>query len=519
MRHGQSSKIKIAVAALAVALAVPAAARAAQSAAPARALLRLQLEGAARALVVGQSIPVTIRADFLAGTGVTLNGAPRVVSDGFTLSGVSDKPRQTEARRNGLPYTELTWTGVLTAIQAAAPAPAVELPVELSYREPVRVAPATAADNQQQDSPFASVFANTPFASDPFFAQMMKSDDFSQLFQEMGGAVRQREVTLRDQAAHVSVAPTPQPPPAGYTGAVGTFRATSRMSAGPFRVGEPVTLSLQVEGRGSFDRLTTTGVSGTDALSTYEPHATFSPGREPTEGSKVFSQTLVPRRPGTLDVPGVALVTFDPQRHRYVTERTRPISLAVADAAENESPSAGPTNVAVPPVAAAAPRARFAASTTPSTTRRSLVPAIRQAWFWWVAVGLVVVAVVGSLAGSLAVRRRAVRLLGRRERARLLAQARRRMDAAVAAGDAPALFGAARSGLQACLAPAWSVAAEAISAADVEARLGARGERLRELFEQADRCTYGGDSRSTPENLERWRRVAAEELEALEEVA
>ncbi len=92
------------------------------------------------------------------------------------------------------------------------------------------------------------------------------------------------------------------------------------------------------------------------------------------------------------------------------------------------------------------------------------------------------------------------------------------MDAAVAAGDAPALFGAARAGFQACLAPAWSIPAEAISAADVETRLGARGERVREIFEQADRCAYGGGARSVAD-LERWRRVAAEELEGLEEVA
>ncbi|HXU62829.1 MAG TPA: hypothetical protein VN962_14060, partial [Polyangia bacterium] len=177
--------IQMAGAALLAALAAPAAA----AAAPARATFRLQLEGGARGLVVGQAVPVTIRADFLAGTGVTLNGAPRLVSDGFTLSGLSDKPRQSEVRRDGLPYVELTWTGALTAIQAGAPPPAVELPVELSYRAPVSP-PAPAAGDEAPQNPFASLLADTPLASDPFFAQMLRNDPFQGFVQDLGGAVR-----------------------------------------------------------------------------------------------------------------------------------------------------------------------------------------------------------------------------------------------------------------------------------------------------------------------------------------
>jgi len=497
--------------ALLAALAAPRAARAATSRAPARALFRLQLDGGARSLVVGQAVPVTIRAAFLAGTGVTLNGAPRLVSDGFTLSGLPDKPRQTEVRRDGLPYVELTWTGALTAIQAGAPAPAVELPVELSYRAPVS-APTPPADDSDGNNPFASLFANTPLASDPFFAQMMKDDPFKGFFQDLGGAVRQREVTLRDQAARVTVAPPPQPAPAGYAGAVGTFHATSDLSAGPFHVGEPLTLTVKVTGRGSFSRLASSGVAESQALSAYPPRATFTAGGGPTEGTKLFTQTLVPRQAGALEIPAVTLVTFDPQRHRYLTERTRPFSVTVAAAPEGEPAAA---SGAPSPRVEAAPRpARVEADTTP----RALLPAIRRPWFWWTAAALVAAACLASAAASAAARRLARRAFRRYQRRLVISQARRRMDAALAAGDAPALFGAAREGLQACLARAWSVPPEAISAADVESRLGSRGQQVRALFEQADRCTYGGAGRS-PANLEHWRQVAAHELDALKEVA
>ncbi len=510
MTTSRNRTIHITAALLAI-LAAPAAARAAQQARPpARATFRMQLEGGTRSFVVGQSIPVTIRADFLAGTGVTLDGAPRLASDGFTLSGLSDKPRQTEVRRDGLPFTELTWTGALTAIQAGAPAPVVELPVELSYREAASSPPAGGDD---ADSPFASLFANTPFASDPFFAQMLKNDPFSNFFQDLGGAVRQRQVTLRDQAKRVTVAATPQPAPAGYAGAVGTFHASSSLSAAPFRVGEPLTLTVRVEGRGSFDRLATAGLPETEALSAYPPRAAFTAGRGPTEGTKLFTQTLVPRRPGALEVPSVTLVTFDPQRHRYVTERTRPFSVTVAPAPEADPAVSGLAAGASPAAAPESPPGP-ALDATP----RSLAPAIRLPWFCWTAGARAVAAAIASAAATRKSRRAVARAFGRHERRRLVARARRRMDAAVAAGDAPGLFGAAREGLQACLARAWAVPAEAISAADVSSRLGPRGRQVREIFERADGWTYGG-GRRPPADLEHWRRIAAEELEGLQEVA
>ena len=126
---------------------------------------------------------------------------------------------------------------------------------------------------------------------------------------------------------------------------------------------------------------------------------------------------------------------------------------------------------------------------------------------------------LASLVGSASVRHRAGQAIGRLDRRRVVMETRRRMDAAVAAGDAPALFGAARDGLQSCLAKAWSMPAEAISAVDVDRRLGASGQGVREIFERADAWSYGRGARPPAGALEHWRDVAARELDALKEVA
>ena len=80
-----------------------------------------------------------IRAYFLAGTGVTMNGLPRITSDSLVLSNLSPEPRQSAAEIRGQPYTMLTWNGVLTAVKEGAAKPEIELPVQLSYREAPRM--------------------------------------------------------------------------------------------------------------------------------------------------------------------------------------------------------------------------------------------------------------------------------------------------------------------------------------------------------------------------------------------
>ena len=84
-------------------------------------------------------------------------------------------------------------------------------------------------DGQNPSDPFASLLQQTPFASDPFFAQMFKGHDpFRGMLDDLAGTVRQREVTLRDQSGRCAILDLPPGAPAGFTGAVGTFDISAR---------------------------------------------------------------------------------------------------------------------------------------------------------------------------------------------------------------------------------------------------------------------------------------------------
>jgi oxygen tolerance protein BatD len=507
---------------------------------PARAFLTIDARrsGAApRTLYVGETVPVTIRAYFLGGTSATLSGAPRLSSDGLTLSGLPDKPAKSMTETHGLPYTVLTWTGQLTAARAGAAPTAVELPIEIAYRERVRMPGVFGADQadsgqdngdqgtDNSDDPFASLLRGSPLASDPFFSQMLEGGDpFAGMLRDLGGAVRQREVTLRGSAGDLRVLDLPSPAPAGFTGAVGAFDAAASVASGPYHVGEPTKLTVRVGGRGSFSRLSVAGITANTALATYGVTAAFAPGSSPLDGTKTFVETIVPRQPGDLTVPAVSFAYFDPRERRYVTRRTQPIGIVVA-AAPGEAASPPATASGAPGAASAAevsgaPGASAArgANDIPDVVRSSLEPVTRTRGFvvFLAALGLAT-ALLATLGPAL--RRGALGrpIAARRLRARISAE-EREARAAAARGDAAALFAAGRKALQARLAAGWHVPPGAIAAADVERRLGERGGRIREIFERADRVQYTGDRASVAEDddLEQWPERISAALRALE---
>jgi len=512
----------------------PATADSAPGREPARAMLKMELKLAPsqRTLYAGQTVPVTVRAYFLGGTGVTVNGHPHLTSDAWVLSDVPAEPRQTSVQVHGLPYTALIWEGKLTAVKAGPARTELELPVALTYRETphLRSLPSMGADDEGDgaddgaagaDDPFASLLQQTPFANDPFFARMFNGrDPLRGMFDDLAGAVRQREVTLRDPGVPLEVVDPPAPRPAGFTGAVGTFELGAALSDETFRVGEPTQLKITVRGRGSFARLAVDGLPATGALNTYGVTSAFTPGPTPLGGEKVFTQTIAPRRAGELTIPAVSLTYFDPKTRQYVTRHSTPFRITVAPAA------AGADLASVSPAAAPAADterpASPAAANVPDVHRATLAAPFQETSFWVLAGGLALATIALSLLGWSRRRGLLGKLWSRRQVRREIARQRRQIGAAAARGDALSLFGAGRRALQTRLAAEWGVPAEAIATADVTSRLGARGERIRDVFEHADRAAYAAPGAApardhdAPSDLEGWRDLILHELRTLE---
>lgn len=444
-------------------------------------------------LYVGQAVPVKIRAYFRAGTAATLDGQPHLDSDAFTLSQLSDKPAQTQVELHGQRYLQATWTGVLSPAKPHTGALAVELPVELAYRVHVQRPHRTLRDVFGGD-PFADAFADDPFFDQP--------DPFEDMFDE--GEVQQQQVDLHGSAGKVTVSALPangRPP--GFTGAVGTFALAVDPPAGEARVGEPLTVTARVTGTGNFDRVALAGVPRSSELDSYDVKSTWEPGDKPLAGTKTFTQTIVPRRAGEVSVPSLELAYFDPAKRAYVTVRTEPMTLHVAPgAAADPGLAATVANPAMHPN-----------ELSPGPVHATLVPLARRPVFWALSGSLALATAL--LAGAGAWRRSSRRAARARDLRveRDVGAARTRMTEAAARGDAGAFFDAARTAIQLRLGAAWDIAPEAVTAADVRARLGDDSDLLA-LFEHADRVTYAGTAAHEP--LDRWLAVADRELAHLE---
>ena len=474
---------------------------------PTRAYVRLDVPS--RRLYVGEAVPVKIRAYFRAGTAAALQGPPKLSSPAFTLSSLSEKPEQKEVVIDGVPHLQATWTAVMSPAKPMTGKLAIELPVEIAYRERRAVQRRSIRDMLGADpfgggDPFAdmdALFDDPFFQGDPFAG-------FDAMFET--GPVRQRKLTLRHGPGRMQVV---EPPAAGrpdeFAGAVGRFELALEPPQGELRVGEPATLTWRVRGTGNFDRVAVAGIPASADWKVYpgDTKVELQPNR--VAGTKTFTQTIVPTRAGALDVPAAALAYFDPKATAYRTARTQPITVEVAAAPGGGAADAALATSSVRDPAMVATRAERGA------TYDTLAPMFTQPrfWAWPLALAMATMMLVGAAWWRRSPWARG--FIADRRIDRGVARLRRELDAAAHRGDAVELFTAARSALQLRLGATWSVPPETISAADVEARLGDDGRVIRDVFEQADHVTYAHAS-AIPGALDGWRTTVHEQLDLLE---
>jgi hypothetical protein len=447
--------------------------------------------------VVGQRVPVQIRAFFRAGMSASLTGLPTLSSDAFTLNRLDDKPDQSQEMVGGRPFTVVTWTTALSAVKSGEYSVTLELPVVVQVK-------AKARHRMDDDSP-ADPFGGSGF-DDPLF------DDFF-------GRVTRKQVTLRADLADVKVAPLPADGrPADFTGAVGRFHVAAQAAPTRLTAGDPVTVRVAVTGQGNFDRVSSNGVAGSPDWKTYPTRAQFDPADNAGYGgTKTFEQAVVPLRGGHQQLPAVRFSYFDPDKGQYVTEATAPVDLDVATG--TGSTPAAAAHGAQPQETPASPGPQ---DLVPNDVEAGdFVPTLRPVVFapWFIASqgGMVL-----TLTCAVLLHRRRQRLAIDADRVRSRAadaavrKQRATMERALAADSAPAFFTAARQAVQEELGRQWHLPASEVTSAEIDHRLNGTGAALRDLFDIADGVVYSGRPMPAAE-LKRWGQTVVQQLKELEQ--
>ncbi len=288
--------------------------------------------------------------------------------------------------------------------------------------------------------------------------------------------IKSNELTLK-------VKPLPDKgKPAGFSGLVGNFTITSAIAQKNGAVGQPLTLTVTISGRGALHAIPKPADPAIDA-ERYDPEIkdAFRRGARGSEGSRVFTYIVVPRNEGTLTIPPIPLTFFNPASAAYETVTSPPLMVPVAAA------------VAGPPASAAPAPAPKAAPPAPAEG----TPFYRHQLFYALLTALMV-----AVIGATVYHRRRRAILGDSDAAHALRAepvARERLVRAeelLRRNDTGAFLGAVEQAVRGYLSDRLNVPLSAVTPDDIARRLPAETrERYRECLSVLQACF---DARYSP---------------------
>ena len=286
---------------------------------------------------VGEIVPVQIRMGFDPRVRPRLIEPPEITGQGFTAQKLQQSGENTETI-SGRPYEVVTYK---TAI-AAARAGKFEIgPVKAKAQ--VIVPRRQSAPRSRPRSPFDVFDQDDPF-SDPFF-----SNPFNQLGER-------REVEIKSEPVALEVKPLPKNAPPSFSGAIGNFTMATDANPKTVPLGDPITVTTTISGRGNFDRVNAPVLEDERGWHKYPPSSKFKQDDEVgLSGTKTFEMVLSPNEKKQ-GLPLLAFSYFDPVKEQYVTMHNEPIPINVqggtavaqnAGAAQSAAPT--PSTAAAPP--------------------------------------------------------------------------------------------------------------------------------------------------------------------------
>ncbi len=310
--------------------------------------------------------------------------------------------------------------------------------------------------------------------------------------------VEERRVALAAEPETLTVLPLPKDNvPANFNGAVGNFSMT--LSAGPTNVaaGDPVTVKIQLSGRGALDSLALPEQPAWRDFKTYPPttkvDATDALG---VQGTKTFEQVIVPQNPDLKAIPPVSFSFFDPDQKQYRTLTQPAVPLIVRPGGSVPTPTVAAASRAAPDnpppaqdIVHIKPRLGAVAQIAP--------PLVQQPWF----LALQAVPVLAWLSAVIWRRRAEAlannpRLRRRRQVAQIIRQGLLELRQLAADNKSDDFFATLVRLLQEQLGERLDLPASAITEAVIEEHLRPRGvpetalSSLHQLFQTCNLARY-----------------------------
>ena len=149
-----------------------------------------------------------------------------------------------------------------------------------------------------------------------------------------------KPITAPGVTIHVESLPAGKP--TGFSGGVGQFDISSKISNTELQANEAVTLTLTIQGTGNMKLLKTPAIDWPEGFEVYDPKVTnnFKNTISGVSGTKTIECLAIPRAGGTYTIPPVLFSYYDTQAEKYRTVSTPEYILNIARAANEDATSA-----------------------------------------------------------------------------------------------------------------------------------------------------------------------------------
>ena len=281
-------------------------------------------------LYVGEAVPAQLRLYVDSQVRWDLQQMPSASGDGFVLQKFP-QPRKETVQREGRNYDLLIFKTALI------PAKSGKLTVPATDVNFIAVLPQR---RQRRNVPRMPGFPD--MFNDPFFDNAFSPP---------------QQVKTQTSALELDVKPLPPGKPKDFSGAVGLFTLTTKAAPVRVKAGDPITVTAEVSGIGSFDRMQAPHIAEEPGWRAYPPNSKFKQDDDVgISGVKTFETALIADSAKD-HLPKIEFSFFDPVKEKYVT-------------LTDESNLVTVEGTVPPPATAPAPNAMAAAtaSATPSAT-------------------------------------------------------------------------------------------------------------------------------------------------------
>ena len=301
-----------------------------------------------------------------------------------------------------------------------------------------------------------------------------------------------RPITVNSTPLILHVLPMPEENrPSDYSGAIGQFDFQASVAPSQVKVGDPLTLKMDIKGSGNFKSFKMP-VFKADGFKAYEPQV------KDAGGEKTAEEVIIPISPGIKEVPAVRFSYFDTSLKDYKTITRGPFAIQVtAPTPDQDFKAVGFADVSHEPATVVVNQ--FSVGKVLGEFLNFLKRIAHSLWFWVSMGSLFVLGVVFIGWRQFQERLQSDPAFARRLKA--IKEARQSLKPAegyIAAGKAKELYALLSKVLRDYLANKWHRSAAALNVQDILAQLKTSKldektiTQIKTFFEQADLVCFAG---------------------------